>query len=460
MNINFLKNNSIDYRNSWISSQPLAWIRICISMLMIFEAFQIIYFSELIYGLGGSPIVKPIIYIWILALTCVALGLYTKYAAIVSYFLTTLIIGAYDDFEYHIDYVYITTSLLFIFYPIDKSLSLDNWLKKRPSQLIPRLYNDSFIIIFIAIIYIDSCFYKLTNNLWTEGLGWWLPASTTYASFLNINFLLNQEFLVKLMGYATVLFELVFIFVFWLKPVRPFLFLSGVMLHIGILFSFPIPFFAIAMTGIYFLFLPDPYISRWFKLKSICNLKEETRPVKIFNPATVSIFLVVFIQSFIILSTESWGPSWARKIYRPIHREVTRFTGLTRHPVFVDYHFRPFKSETAVVYVTESKEEIWLPLTRKNGQPGWYPTGRFWVQWNFRAIYPGSEMRKITSVKKWILFWTYKNKIQPQKGHFEIKSRPLEIEFSWKKDKLKNQMELEWATEKIISWQDLLHSPH
>jgi hypothetical protein len=452
MNLTKLKSLFVNYNSEWISSKPLAALRILISFLMFVEVFQILYFSELIYGISGAAEVKLTLYFWLFTLVALGLGIYTRLAAIVNYILTILIIGAYDEFEYHIDYVYITISLLFIFYPISKSWSLDNKIKKRPPEFVPRIYNDSLIFIFIAALYADSCFFKFTNRLWSEGLGWWLPASTTYATFLNINFLLNQKLIVHLMGYTTLIFEAVFIFLMWIKPFRPILFVLGVVLHLGILISFPIPIFATAMVGLYILFLPDEWLSKTFHLKT--NFENRHYDIK-NSPALYSMVFVAIMQVFIILGSESWSsPIW-HNLYQPVHHHITRFTGLTRHPVFVDRHFGPIKEETAIVYVAPNNTETWLPIINSKGQVSSYLTGRFWVQWNFRAMHPWSENNKTYNLLKWIRFWAYKNKITPGNGHFIVKTRPIHFDYKWEMDRLKKQTELPWQDSRTISWNDL-----
>jgi predicted DCC family thiol-disulfide oxidoreductase YuxK len=97
-----------------------------------------------------------------------------------------------------------------------------------------------------------------------NGLGMWLPASMPQAVFLNISPLLNVKYLVVGLGYLTLIFETIFLFTFFRKSWRIPLLIIGIGLHIGILVCFPIPFFALGVSGIYLLMMPVGYWNKIF----------------------------------------------------------------------------------------------------------------------------------------------------------------------------------------------------
>ena len=103
------------------------------------------------------------------------------------------------------------------------------------------------------------------SNLWLNGLGSWLPSSLPMITHFNNSSFLNQEWLVKCFGWGTIVFETIFLVVFFRKNSRVWVFVSGLILHLGILIEFPIPWFALTACTIYLLLVP---VSWWKKLFS------------------------------------------------------------------------------------------------------------------------------------------------------------------------------------------------
>lgn len=161
--------------------------------------------------------------------------------------------------------------------PLNCTLSADRLIKKvrnsnsrfqyEPEKKVSKLYYFLPVYVAIGLVYFDSVFYKTTSSFWMEGLGMWRPASLPQFNLYGDNFSLNSQWFSKFLGFTTLIFETVFIFLFWYRPFRiPFLIL-GIGLHLGILIFFPIPWFALGVIAIYFLLVP---ISFWkyFKLPS------------------------------------------------------------------------------------------------------------------------------------------------------------------------------------------------
>ena len=63
------------------------------------------------------------------------------------------------------------------------------------------------------------------------------------------------------MGYLTLVFETLFLFVFWFRKCRVICLIIGVGLHLGIFFVFPIPWFALSVATVYILLVPV----KWWK---------------------------------------------------------------------------------------------------------------------------------------------------------------------------------------------------
>ncbi len=279
-----LKNISTKISNLYdkkIDSIGLAVFRILYGIVLLMEAIHLFYFRHLTFDyvpyLEKAEIDFSIpILLWMVSIILIIFGAFTRFATILNYLLTVIIIGTMKTFEYHVFYTYLGLNFLLIFLPISQQLSLDrSFLKLKyssarfqynPPTKVSQLYYFFPLVMGIAFVYFDSIFYKFTSPLWLNGLGMWKPANLPMISHFDLSFLSQTEFLIKGLGFLTLIFELVFIFFFWNKKFRIPLLIIGVGLHLGILIEFPIPFFALSVIGLYSLLVPIRFW-RFFKIK-------------------------------------------------------------------------------------------------------------------------------------------------------------------------------------------------
>ena len=255
-----------------VDAVGLAVFRMAYSLILFFEVLQLFKFRNVVYDkipfvASGELYVGFIFLIWFVFLLLVFLGLFTRTALLVNYIFSMIIFSSAHEFEYHVFYAYVGINLLMLFMPVSRVLSLDSLIQKLKYTNIGRPYKvdrkvleiNYLIVVFTALglVYFDSIFRKLMSPMWTDGLGMWLPSSLPFATWNDATFLLNQEFLVKFFGYLVIVFETVFIFLFWLKRWRWPLLLLGVFFHIGILITYPIPWFALTAVVTYVLMVPQ-----------------------------------------------------------------------------------------------------------------------------------------------------------------------------------------------------------
>jgi predicted DCC family thiol-disulfide oxidoreductase YuxK len=271
--------------NVKVDATGLSIFRIFYSLVLFFEILQLYKFRNIIYSKEsfvtiGELDVSFIFYFWFIIIILLVLGLFTRFATIINYIFSVIIFSSAAKFEYHVFYVYVGINFLLMFMPIARILSLDNLLQKIKFSNIHKIYNvDSKILqvnywmpVFagIGLVYIDSVFHKLSSKMWMDGLGVWLPSSLPMVTWNDTSFLLNQEWLVKFLGYLVLVFETSFIFLFWFKKSRIPFFVLGVFFHIGILIAYPIPYFALTYIAIYLLLVP---VSIWEKLAQKLKFK-------------------------------------------------------------------------------------------------------------------------------------------------------------------------------------------
>jgi len=279
--INKSLKKTISLYDKKIDSTGLAVFRTLYGIVLLMEAIHLFYFRHLTFDyipyLEKAEIDFSIpILLWMVSIVMIIFGAFTRYATVLNYLLTVILIGTMKTFEYHVFYTYLGLNFLLIFLPVSQQLSLDRLFLKlkyssaqfqyKPPTTVSQLYYFTPLIFGIAFVYFDSIFYKFTSTLWLNGIGMWEPANLPMISHLNLPFLSSSEILIKGLGYLTLVFELVFIFFFWVKKLRIPLLIIGVGLHLGILLEFPIPFFALSVIGLYSLLMPIKVWS-FFKVK-------------------------------------------------------------------------------------------------------------------------------------------------------------------------------------------------
>ena len=261
----------------------LAIFRIFYSLILLFEVLQLLFFKNLIFD--EVPFVKlaeidfsvPII-IWIISILFLIFGLFTRFFSVINYLMSLVVIGTMDTFEYHAFYAYMGMNFLLIIMPIGRCLSLDRLLLKlkfshttsryNPQKKVSQIYYLLPVFVGVGLVYFDSIFYKLSSDMWLKGLGSWMPSSLPMITHLNDQWLLNQEVLMKVLGWVTIVFEASFLFLFFRKKCRLPLFIIGFLLHFGIVIEFPIPWFGLIVMTIYILLVPVGFWNKIFKKRS------------------------------------------------------------------------------------------------------------------------------------------------------------------------------------------------
>lgn len=262
-----------------IHASGLAIFRIFYSIVFFCEIAQLFYFRQLVFDY--IPYLQPYeinfapaLIMWMVTILFLIFGVYTRVAAIINYLFSLTLIGTINTFEYHMFYVYMGVNFLLIFTNVSQVYSIDRLREKLrslgssneqlPKETASVLNYYILVLVGIGFVYFDSILYKFGSDVWLSGLGLWLPASLPPFTYSDTSFILNIKWLALGLGYLTLVFETIFIFVFFRKKWRPWLFLIGVGLHLGIVIKFPIPWFGLGVAALYCLLVP---VSFWQKIE-------------------------------------------------------------------------------------------------------------------------------------------------------------------------------------------------
>lgn len=274
--------------NDKVDAIGLSVFRMCYTLVLFCEVLQLFKFRHLVYDADpyryiGDIDVWYLFVFWFITLGFLFAGLFTRIATIVNYILGVIIFSSASNFEYHVFYAYVGTNLLLLFLPISRVLSIDSLIEKikytnigRPYQVDRKVLEINYLVpVFagIALVYFDSVFRKIDSPMWMDGLGMWLPSSLPMVVWTDMSVILNQEWLVKFLGYLVVVFETVFIFLFWFRKMRVPFFLLGIFFHLGILIAYPIPWFALTAIVVYLLMVPPGF---WLAISKALQSKKTT----------------------------------------------------------------------------------------------------------------------------------------------------------------------------------------
>lgn len=251
--------------------------RILYGLILFFEILHLYKFRNITFDkdpfvYSGEIESSYLLYFWMIVLVCFVLGLFTRLATIVNYVFTVLVFSSALKFEYHVYYAYTGVNFLLMFLPVSRVLSLDALREKikytgigrpyKPDRTVLEINYLAPVFVGIALVYFDSIFLKFDNKLWTSGLGVWLPTSMPMIAWNDVSAALDYGKTMVFLGYFVLVFETVFIFLFWFRKWRVPLMVIGMGLHLGILIAYPIPWFALAFCCFYLLLIP-PRFWRW-----------------------------------------------------------------------------------------------------------------------------------------------------------------------------------------------------
>lgn len=261
--------------------------RILFGLVTLQEVFFLIYFNHLIFDPipfmdVEFPMIPFFLWLWVLIAFSLTVGYRCQFVTIANYLFWLIFVNftpMQRDFDGGFDLFMIGGNFFLIFMPTDRAFSIDQLRKKLASpftqysqykpETVSALVYYLPVLICLGFLYFDSVIHKMFAQHWRNGLGAWLPSSIPYyISALDLSWLLNQEWLQKLIGYTIIVFQFGFMFLFQQRKLRPLFFLVGISLHLGITLSFNIYPFGMGMLTFYALVMPFAWYSKlggWMK---------------------------------------------------------------------------------------------------------------------------------------------------------------------------------------------------
>ena len=128
----------------------------------------------------------------------------------------------------------------------------------------------------IAILYLVSGVWKLKGDLWLDGSAMFLTLSFKEFGFPWIaNSLKENTIFLQLLTWAVLAYQVMFIVLVWIKPIRKWVLLFGAAFHISIIFLIGITDFGLFMIASYSVFINNDLankVLRKLRLRRAFNL--------------------------------------------------------------------------------------------------------------------------------------------------------------------------------------------
>jgi hypothetical protein len=249
-------------------------------MIYYTHVYKALLFDS-IPGFSKNPFpFNSFLVIWFISASHCLIGFKTKIASIVNYFCVVMAAQLYfrSGVSSYFDDLLRMGSLLSIFLPVSRTLSIDARINVIRNGCLPPRHTSQFaytfsIISTIGLMYLGSGLTKSYAPLWQNGLGLWLPLNMPYLKWNMIpNAFADAFWLLKPLNYLVIGWEILFLPLIYFKPTRTVTIILGIVFHISIGLFFFLPKTAIGTLVFYVFFIPDSF---WIKVKQLLAAKQQ-----------------------------------------------------------------------------------------------------------------------------------------------------------------------------------------
>lgn len=208
---------------------------------------------------GADHFLTPIFIVFLLAALCLTLGFWTRTSAVLVYLGLSLLHTRNAPIHNSGDTVMMVMSIYLLLSPAGAACSLDRLWRifqgkedDAPPAIIP--WTQRLMQIQIAVLYLCASLNKITGPNWMDGTAVYyplhLPESLRFPVLGRDNL-----YVLNVMTWGTIAIEMALATFVWVPRLRLYVLTLGVLLHLGIEYSFNIPLFSALMITSYINFL-------------------------------------------------------------------------------------------------------------------------------------------------------------------------------------------------------------
>jgi hypothetical protein len=222
---------------------------------------------------------------WIFSLHCLflfllfsqAIGLFTRFSAIATYFLHMMFLNRNMGVMFGVDMIATFFLLYLCFANTNAYYSVDAWRKRGAKQ---QSWHSHIALrlmqIQLCVVYGYSGLEKMKGTRWWDGSAVWDVLSIGNMQRWDLSFVAHFPILLAANVYIVLLWEIYFPALIWQKRFRLPVLAFGFLMHIGIYLFMNLPSFAFMMISLYALFLKKEEIETGLRfLQSFGRRKAE-----------------------------------------------------------------------------------------------------------------------------------------------------------------------------------------
>jgi hypothetical protein len=197
------------------------------------------------------------------------IGLWTRISSILSVVVVISFAHRVPEALFGLDKVIAMLTLYLAIGPAGRALSVDSWLARRRAKGFPqdrKIASANFAIrliqIHMCIIYAFAGASKLQGTAWWNGQAMWMAFGNLEYQSVDMTWTAWHPWTVELLSHFTVLWELTFCVLIWIRVLRPLVLAASVVLHLGIGATMGLWTFSLAMLIGCATFLPTEAVAK------------------------------------------------------------------------------------------------------------------------------------------------------------------------------------------------------
>lgn len=207
--------------------------------------------------------------LFVVAAFCVTIGLGTRLASIVAY-VCLVSFHHRDSLLLHSgDFFLRIVAFWMMFASAGRSFSVDRLIrlargKEAPEPPLVSPWPMRMIQLQVCFLYADAFLWKIRGDLWMNGLAIYYSSRLVEFYRFPTPYVFEHLWTIKLMTWGTLVIEFALGFLLWIKDLRYWILLGGVLLHAGIDWTMNIPLFAPILITAYVTFVAPADLERFF----------------------------------------------------------------------------------------------------------------------------------------------------------------------------------------------------
>lgn len=245
---------------------------------------------NLLYFLPNTDLtIKLFFSAFVLSSFCVTIGFFTRTTSIISYLLILSLHNRNVMLLHSGDFFLRMMGFWLLFGDCGRAISVDRLIriaKGRETQEIPMVspWPVRMIQIQCALLYANAVLWKIRGVMWLDGTAIYYTSRLAEFWRFPTPYVFEHMWTIKLMTWGTLVIEGALGFLLWIKNLRYWILLGGVLLHLGIDWTMNIPLFAPVMIASYLAFVTPADWDRvfaWARAK-VNRLSRFTLPIPVF----------------------------------------------------------------------------------------------------------------------------------------------------------------------------------